>query len=44
MVRYSGLYANAHRGKVRKASLVPVALRMIEELPEVALGGRILSA
>jgi hypothetical protein len=30
-VRYYGLYANAHRGKVRKASLMPVALGMIEE-------------
>jgi len=30
-VRYYGLYANAHRGKVRKASLVPVTLGMIEE-------------
>ena len=36
MVRYYGLYANAHRGKVRKASRVPVALGMIEEeLPRV---------
>jgi hypothetical protein len=26
MVRYYGLYANAHRGKVRKASRVPVVL------------------
>ncbi|MGA2587528.1 MAG: transposase [Candidatus Aminicenantales bacterium] len=30
MVRYYGLYANAHRGKVQKA-LVPFALRMAEE-------------
>jgi hypothetical protein len=30
-VRYYGLYANAHRGKVKKASVVPVALGMIEE-------------
>ncbi len=30
-VRYYGLYANAHRGKVKKSSLVPVPLRMIEE-------------
>jgi hypothetical protein len=30
-VRYYGLYANAHRGKVKKASLVPVSLGMIEE-------------
>ena len=33
MVRYYGLYANAHRGKVRKASCVPVLLGMIEEEP-----------
>jgi ribosomal protein S27E len=33
MVRYYGLYANAHRGKVRKTSGVPVALGMIEEEP-----------
>jgi hypothetical protein len=34
MVRYYGLYANAHRGKVRKAGRVPVALGMLEgELP-----------
>ena len=26
MVRYYGLYANAHRGKVRKAGRVPVVL------------------
>jgi hypothetical protein len=31
MVRYHGLYANAHRGKVKKASLSPSALRMVEE-------------
>jgi hypothetical protein len=30
-VRYYGLYANAHRGKVKKTSLAPVALGMIEE-------------
>jgi hypothetical protein len=30
MVRYYGLYANAHRGKVKKASLVSFALRMAE--------------
>ena len=30
-VRYYGLYANAHRGKVKKASLVPVALGIMEE-------------
>jgi len=33
MVRYYGLYANAHRGKDRKANLVPLALGMIEEEP-----------
>jgi len=33
MVRYYGLYANAHRGKVRKADRVPVAPGMIEEEP-----------
>jgi hypothetical protein len=27
-VRYYGLYANAHRGKVKKTSLRPLALRM----------------
>ena len=31
MVRYYGLYANAHRGKVRKAGLSPMALGMSEE-------------
>ena len=30
-VRYSGLYANAHRGKVKKASQSPTALRVVEE-------------
>jgi len=30
-VRYYGLYANAHRGKVRKASVSPLVLRMAEE-------------
>jgi hypothetical protein len=30
-VRYYGLYANAHRGKVKKASLSPSVLRMVEE-------------
>ena len=29
MVHYYGLYANAHRGKVKKASLSPSALRLI---------------
>jgi len=33
MVRYYGLYANAHRGKVRKASLAPSPLRIVEEEP-----------
>jgi len=33
MVRYYGLYANAHRGKVKKASLSPLALRVVEEEP-----------
>jgi hypothetical protein len=30
-VRYYGLYANAHRGKVRKASVSPLVLRMAEQ-------------
>jgi len=30
-IRYFGLYANAHRGKVKKASLGPVSPGMIEE-------------
>jgi hypothetical protein len=30
-VRYYGLYANAHRGKVRKASPEAFPLRMVEE-------------
>ena len=30
MDRYYGLYANAHRGKVKKASLGPLAFRMAE--------------
>jgi hypothetical protein len=34
MVRYYGLYANAHRGKVKKASLVSFALRLAEESGE----------
>jgi hypothetical protein len=33
MVRYYGLYANAHRWKVKKANRGPVALGMIEEEP-----------
>jgi hypothetical protein len=31
MVRYYGLYANAHRGKVRKARLSTSMLRIVEE-------------
>jgi hypothetical protein len=31
MVRFYGLYANAHRGKVKKASLGPLMLRIVEE-------------
>ena len=31
MVRYYGIYANAHRGKVKKASLSPLALRLVED-------------
>jgi hypothetical protein len=31
IVRYFGLYANAHRGKVRKVSLGPLPLQMVEE-------------
>ena len=30
-VRYYGLYANVHRGKVKKASLGPFALRIAED-------------
>jgi hypothetical protein len=30
-VRYYGLYANAHRGKVKKASLAAFPLRMVED-------------
>jgi ribosomal protein S27E len=33
MVRYYGLYANAHRGKVRKESPAPSPLRIVEEEP-----------
>jgi hypothetical protein len=32
-VWYYGLHANAHRGKVKKTSLVPASLGMIEEEP-----------
>ena len=36
MVRYYGLYANAHRGKVRKVRRVPVVVGILEgELPRV---------
>jgi hypothetical protein len=38
-VRYYGLYANAHRGKVRKASLGPFPLRMVEELRPIPSKG-----
>jgi hypothetical protein len=31
MVRYYGLYANAHRGKLRKANSAVVPLRIVEE-------------
>jgi len=31
MVRHYGLYANAHRGKIRKAGLSPFLLRLAEE-------------
>jgi hypothetical protein len=34
MVRYYGLYANAHRGKAKKASLVFFALRLAVEEPK----------
>ena len=34
MVRYYGLYANAHRGKVRKSAAFPPALRMVEDEPK----------
>jgi len=30
-VRYYGLYANAHRGKIKKASLEAFPLRIVEE-------------
>jgi hypothetical protein len=33
LVRYFGLYANAHRGKVKKASLGPSAFRILEADP-----------
>jgi len=34
MVRYYGLYANAHRGKTKKASFVSFALQLAEEEPK----------
>ena len=34
MIRYYGLYANAHRGKAKKASLVPLVVRLAEEEPK----------
>ena len=44
-VRYYGLYANAHRGKVRKASLGPFPLRMVEQqlrpIPSLGWAGMI---
>jgi len=39
MVRYYGLYANAHRGKVKKASIGPFPLRMVQELRPVPSKG-----
>ena len=33
MVRYYSLYANAHRGKVKKAGLSPSVLRIVKEEP-----------
>src|SRR4030042_5383404 len=38
-VRYYGLYANAHRGKVKKASLGPSPLRMVEDLRPIPSKG-----
>ncbi len=38
-VRYFGLYANAHRGKVRKASPGPFPLRTLEELRPIPSKG-----
>jgi len=32
IVRYYGLYASAHRGKVKKASLAAFPLRIIEDM------------
>ena len=40
MVRYYGLYANAHRGKVRKAGRMGFPVRIVEEdLPPVPSKG-----
>jgi hypothetical protein len=36
-VRYFDLYANAHWGKIKKASLEAFALRMAEELRPIPL-------
>ena len=33
LVCYHGLYADAHRGRVRKANRIPVVLGLIEEDP-----------
>jgi hypothetical protein len=38
MVRYYGLYANAHRGKERKAGLSPLALRKEDLKPAPSKG------
>jgi hypothetical protein len=38
-VRYYGLYANAHRGKVKKASLEAFPLRMVQELRRLPAKG-----
>ncbi len=42
MTRYLGVYANAHRGKMRKTAVVPHELKVIEEdLPRIpARAGR----
>jgi len=37
--RYYDLYANAHRGKVKKASLGPFPLRMVEDLQPIPSKG-----
>jgi hypothetical protein len=39
MVRYYGLYANAHRGKVKKATLEAFPLRLVEELRPIPSKG-----